>query len=83
MDTSKYTKIKVTDIPTEFIDEYNLQDVPHNGWVYFEIFRGCYGLPQSGKLANDLLRARLNNAVYSEAATTPGLWKHNWLPIQF
>ena len=55
----------------------------HQGWVYFEIVRGCYGLPQSRHLANDLLRTRLKKAGYFETATTPGLWKHSWRPIQF
>ena len=55
----------------------------HNGWIYFDIVRGCYGLPQSGMLANNLLRTRLNKKEYSEATTTPGLWKHQWRPIQF
>ena len=53
MDRSEYIKINITYIPTEFIDEYNLQSVTHNGWVYIEIVRGCYGLPQSVKLANN------------------------------
>ena len=35
-----------------------------------------YGLPQSGKLAYDLLTKRLNAARYHETATTPGLWTH-------
>ena len=26
-----------------------------NGWIYFEIHCGCYGLPQAGILANNLL----------------------------
>ena len=55
----------------------------HNGWIYFEIVRGCYGLPQSGMLANNLLRTCLNKKVYFEATTTPGLWKHQWRTIQF
>ena len=46
-------------------------------------FHECYGLPQSGKLAKILMRTRLNKAGYSEAATTPGLWKHTSRPIQF
>ena len=45
--------------------------------------RGAYGLPQSGKLANDLLRKRLNASGYHETATTPGLWRHVWRPVQF
>ena len=56
----------------------NLQTFSHNGWVHFEIVRGYYGLPQSGKLANDLLCTRLNISGYFEAATTPGLWRHPW-----
>ena len=82
MDRSGYVKIKINDILTEFIDECNLQAVTHNRLVYFEIVRGCYGLPNSGKLANDSLCTRLNKGGYSEAATTLELYKHTWLPIQ-
>ena len=59
LDYPEYVKIKLTDIPQEFIDEYNLQDYVHEGCVYFEIRNGVYGLPQSGSLANDLLETRL------------------------
>ena len=55
----------------------------HKGWIYFEIRRGCYGLPQSGMLANKQLRLRLEKEGYYEARTTPGLWRHKWRPIQF
>jgi hypothetical protein len=51
--------------------------------VYFEIVKGFYGLPQSGKLSNDLLRTRLNKQGYYETTTTAGLWKHRWRPIMF
>jgi hypothetical protein len=54
-----------------------------NGWIYFEIRRGCYGLPQAGILANNLLRGRLEEEGYHEAHSTPGLWRHKWRPIQF
>ena len=47
MDRPEYVHIKFTDIPKEFVDEYDLTNHIHNGWVYFEIVRGCYGLPQS------------------------------------
>ena len=83
MARSEYVRIKLSDIPQEVIDEYNLLPRVHNGWVYYEVVRGCYGLPQAGKLANDLLRKRLDKAGYYEAATTPGLWRHKWRPIQF
>ncbi len=50
---------------------------------YFEIRRGCYGLPQVGILANTQLRGRLEAEGYHEAITTPGLWHHQWRQIQF
>ena len=83
MDRSEYAKIKTSDILSDFIEEYNLQNFAHNGWVYFEIIRGCYGVPQGGKLANNLLRTILKKSGYFEAATTPGIWRHTWCPIQF
>ena len=48
MERSKYVRIKFSDIPQEFIEEYDLSKTAQNGWIYFEILRGCYGLPQSG-----------------------------------
>ena len=83
MERSDYVRIKLLYIPQEFIEEYDLIQVVQNEWIYFEILRGCYGLPQSGRLANDILRTRLEQAGYYEAATTPGLWSHKWLPVQF
>ena len=52
-------------------------------WVCFEIFHERYGVPQSVKLANDLLQTRLEDAQYYEKATTMGLLRHKWRSIQF
>ncbi len=54
MPEPQYVCIKLSDISEEFIKEYNLIGWDHDGWIYFEIRQGCYGLPQAG-LANDLL----------------------------
>ena len=83
MENPEYVRVKLEDIPKKFIEEYHLLDNERHGCVYFEIVRGCYGLTQSGKLANDLLRSRLEDAQYHETDTTPGLWHHKWLSIQF
>ena len=83
MDRSEDVCIKFSDIPKEFIEEYDLSEAAQNGWIYFEILSGCCGLPQSVRLANNLLRTCLEKADYYEAATTPGLWCHKWRPIQF
>ena len=48
MEHPEYVKIKLLDIPQEFIDKYNLLAYKYNGWVFFEVIKGCYGLPQSG-----------------------------------
>ena len=56
MEDPKYVRIKITDIPEEFILEYGLAGMEDiNGWISFEIRQGCYGLPQAGILANNLL----------------------------
>ena len=83
MDRPEFVIIRLEDIPKEFIDEYNLTPYAHNGWIYFEIIKGCYGIPQAGKLANDLLRTRINENGYYKTTNTPGLWHHNWRPIMF
>ena len=82
IDRPEYVCIKLSDIPQELIEEYNITQLVHNGWIYFEILRGCYGLPQSGRIANDLLNTRLDKAGYYKAATKPGLWRHKWRLIQ-
>ena len=82
MDRPEYFCIKLSEIPQD-IEEYNPTQLVQNGWIYFDILRGCYGLPQSGRIANDLLRMRLKKSGYYKASTTPGLWRHKWYPIQF
>ena len=83
LDRPEYVRIQLAVIPEEVINEYNLTALAHNGWVYFEITKGVYGLKQAGRLANDLLTQRLAKHGYYQCATTPGLWRHNWRPIVF
>ena len=72
-DYPKYVKIKLTVIPKEFIDNYNLHDYVHKVWVYLEICNGVYGIPQSGRLASDLLETRLLKHDYYQFPHTPVL----------
>ncbi len=83
MPDPKYICIKIADIPAEFIEEYNLQGRDCDGWIYFKIFQGCYGLPQASILANNFLRSHLLAEGYNKSKFTPGLWCHKWHPIQF
>ena len=78
----EYVRVQLKYIPQELIDEYNLMDHDRFGWVYFEVVHGCYGIPQAGKLAHDLLSDCLQEAGYYETAKTPGLWRPPWRTIQ-
>jgi hypothetical protein len=42
-------------IPKEIWDQYGLDDYVEDGWVYGQVNKGMYGLPQAGKVANDHL----------------------------
>ena len=53
------------------------------GYVYLEIRKGVYGLPQEGILAQKLLEKRLNAKGYRQSGICPGFWKHDWRPICF
>ena len=83
LDHPKYVKSKLPNIPLHFIHEYNLTKYKQYGWIHFKIRKGFYGLPQSGKLANDQLRNRLEREGYYETTTTTDLWRHRWRLILF
>ena len=54
-----------------------------DGWVYFKMFRGVYGIPQSEILDNNPFNKNLINHGYYQFATTPGHWRHKWRSILF
>jgi hypothetical protein len=76
-------RIKADLIPDDFKTYYKLHEKIHNGYIYCEIRRGMYGLPQAGIIANQLLKKRLAEFGYFELPHTPGLWKHASRPVQF
>ena len=83
MKKPEYVKIQFSKTPQEFIYEYDLKEYVHNSWVYHEVLRGAYGLPQSGILAKKLLHKQLEDEGYYEAQTTPGIWRHNSRTVMF
>ena len=70
-------------MPQEFIELYDLGSKVKIGYVYIEIQRGMYGLPQAGILANKLLKERLLQNDYFEVPDTPGLFWHKTRPVWF
>ena len=83
MERKEYIRIAVHLIPKAFMKEYNLYSKVHKGYLYVEIGKGICGLPQAGRLANDLLRKRLATCGYLECTHTPGLWRHINRPVVF
>ncbi len=84
MEQYEYVHIKLTDVPDEIIKQYKLAEkVDFNGYVYIEVQKGMYGLPQAGILAQQLLEKRLNAHGYSQSKAVPGLWMHTTRPISF
>ena len=80
----EFIRMKLSDIPDEIIREYKLRDkATPDGSIYIVANKGMYGLPQAGLLANELLEKRLNKHGYHQSKLVPGLWKHEWRPIQF
>ncbi len=79
----EYMKMPLSLFPQDIIEHYGLLDKAINGYVYMEIHKGMYGLPQAGILANKLLKKRLAKHGYFEQPHTPGLWRHESHPIWF
>jgi hypothetical protein len=76
----EYMCIAVKCIPDRIMTEYNLKDKVHKDFVYVEIRKGMYGLPQAGKIANDRLVKHLSAHGYHQAEHTHGLFTHTSRP---
>ena len=69
----EYMRLKLTDLPNNSVQQYNLSSkVTIDGYIYKEIRRGMYGLPQAGLLAQQLWEKCLNSKG-----------THKWHPISF
>jgi hypothetical protein len=75
MDRYEYMRMHIDLLLDEIILQYNLRALANaDGWVYTEIQKGMYGLPQAGILANKLLEKRLAVHGYAPLPHTHGLW---------
>ncbi len=77
-------QIKISDIPEEIIEEYNLREiVTEDGYVCCKIRKGMYGLPQAGIIAQELLIETLAKHSYHQSKIILGLWTHETRPTTF
>ena len=57
--TYKYLRLKLTNLPEYVIKHYGLKDkATSDEYVYVDIRKGMYVLPQAGLLAQELLEQR-------------------------
>ena len=52
----EYMKIPLALFPRWIIQQYELERHMHNGYIYLELIRAVWGLPQAGILANKRLK---------------------------
>ncbi len=76
LDYYEYMKFPMTLFPEWIKKQYNLETHTRDGFVFLEIRRMVWGLPQAGILANKLLQKRLAPHGYYKCVNTPGLWRH-------
>ena len=63
LERKEYVRMELTDFHESVVEHYKLRDIGKYGWVYVEVSKGMYGLPQAGILAQKLLEERLNAAA--------------------
>jgi hypothetical protein len=80
--TKEYIWIPASIIPQEIITAYK-QDLIHKGYLYAEVSKGMYRLPQAGRITNDELLPCPKAGGYKEVGNTSGLFKHESNSIVF
>jgi hypothetical protein len=80
----KYMQLRIANMPDNVIKHYKLTNLATpDGYIYCEIQKGMYGLPQAEIIVQQLLDERLQKYRYHQSTTTPGLYKHDTQPISF
>ena len=79
----EYMKIHLDTIPNAIRELYKLDEMATDGFIYFEVSKGMYGLPQAGRVANDTLIPRLEAAGYYQSNRVPGLFLHCTNSVKF
>ena len=83
MERFEYMKVKAEVISIEIMTQYKLEALVEDGWVYIEIKKGMYSLPQASLFANIKLTKHLVKHGYHPTKYTPGLWKYESKQVMF
>ena len=71
LDHYVYLKINVDMFSDKILDKYNLREyiTADKKWIYFQVWRSMYGLPQAGRIAQKKLIKVLEEGGYVETRT--------------
>jgi hypothetical protein len=83
LDRFEYIKMPIALFSKWIMKQYILNQHVLNRFIYLEMQRPVWGLPQAGILADKLLRKQLMSHSNYECNNTPGLWKHKTRRILF
>ncbi len=71
LDWYEYMRMPLNLFPDDIVDHYDLRQKAKNGFVYMEIRKRMYGLPQAGILVNKLAKKRLHYMATLNSPTRP------------
>jgi hypothetical protein len=83
LDYFEYMKIPLSLFSMWTIEQYNLNELALDGWVYIKKRQAVWGLLQAGILVNKRLCRKLAPFGHYKNTNTPGLWCHKSKPITF
>jgi hypothetical protein len=73
---SEYVRLGKGQVSATIIEEFQLEAYLIDGYYYFEVMKGMYGLPQSGLLAQQRLIKHLEKSEYIQSTVVPCLFNH-------
>ena len=76
LERPEYVRIQLKLIPQASMDKHEWHPYTDRNSVLFEVTKGCYGLPQAGKLAQDKLIAHLAVHGYLQCPDVPCVFRH-------
>jgi hypothetical protein len=69
----EFMQLKFANIPDDFIELYHLWKLTTpDGYVYVQVQKDMYGIPQAGIITQQLLEQRLTAKGYHQSTVTPG-----------
>ena len=64
MELYEYIFFPINIIPEEIVTQYNLRAMGENGYVYADIIKVMYVLPQAGQIVNYFLTKNISTHSY-------------------